>query len=216
MIAGGLMTALTNQDKLVYESRVIEPIPLSDMFTGGVLMVLRFGLPFFLGRCLIRTGRDLELVLRIIAGLGLIYTLALLIELRLSPQLHMWIYGFHPAAFVKSIRWGGYRPTVFMESGISVAIFMATTVLAAAALGRAGVRVAVLNLSLPAGPAGVYLGVLLVFCKSVAAAVEGIVLGLAMRFVSVRGVARIAATLALVAILYPEIRMAEAPSPRTD
>jgi hypothetical protein len=48
------------------------------------------------------------------------------IEMKMSPQLHRWLYGYHQHAFNQQKRWGGYRPMVFMQHGIACAMWMAT------------------------------------------------------------------------------------------
>jgi hypothetical protein len=56
-----------------------------------------------------------------------------LYEVRMSPQLHATVYGYMPHDFGQQVRFGGFRPMVFMQHGLAVAFFMAVaTVLAAA------------------------------------------------------------------------------------
>ena len=49
----------------------------------------------------------------------------------MSPQLHTQIYGFHQHSFGQSVRVGGWRPTVFMQHGLQVALWMAGCVVLA-------------------------------------------------------------------------------------
>ena len=43
----------------------------------------------------------------------------------MSPQLHRIIYGYHPhPSFAQTIRYGGFRPTVFMQHGLAVGMWM--------------------------------------------------------------------------------------------
>ena len=74
--------------------------------------------------------------LLVLAGAGLIYSLFILFELRMSPNLHRWIYGFGQHGFSQHIRWGGYRPMVFMAAGLAVALFITNALMAAGALTR--------------------------------------------------------------------------------
>jgi hypothetical protein len=95
---------------------------------GCLLAILEnsilWGFPYVVGRVYFR---DLEsfrdLALGIVIG-GLIYVPLCLIEIRVSPQLHIWIYGYHQHQFEQSIRFGGFRPTVFMQHGLAVAMWM--------------------------------------------------------------------------------------------
>jgi hypothetical protein len=101
---------------------------------------ISWGLPYFVGRIFLTDLDALKiLVLWIFIG-GLIYVPFCLFEMRMSPQLHMRVYGFfqHPD-FSQTLRAGGYRPMVFMNHGIMVGIWMASASLIAIWLYGAGV-----------------------------------------------------------------------------
>jgi hypothetical protein len=55
---------------------------------------------------------------------GLVYVPFCLWELRFSPQLHRIIYGFQQTPFDTAVRFGGYRPWVFMENGLALGMWM--------------------------------------------------------------------------------------------
>jgi hypothetical protein len=60
----------------------------------------------------------------------------------MSPQLHAQLYGFHQHQFIQASRQGGWRPTVFMNHGLQVAIWMGSCwLLAFAQLLHSGNRV---------------------------------------------------------------------------
>jgi len=160
--------------------------------------------PFLLGRALVRDGRGLERLLVAWAQAGLLYSLLCLVEMRLSPQLHYWLYGYYPFFFDQSFRWGGFRPVVFMSEGLATAIFMASTLIAAATLARAGIPV----LGYSARPVSAYLGVVLLACKSLASIVIGGA-STASLVLQPRAVARIALVVCLLATLYPALRLAD-------
>jgi hypothetical protein len=44
----------------------------------------------------------------------------------MSPQLHNWVYGRHAHSFAQTYRFGGWRPTVFMQHGLAVGFWMTT------------------------------------------------------------------------------------------
>lgn len=91
---------------------------LSIMFEHTVT----WGLPYFLGRLYFRTPNDLKiLAVGILIG-GLIYIPFCLIEVRMAPQFHYWVYGI--AHRWGGIRFGGFRPTVFMDSGLQLGMWM--------------------------------------------------------------------------------------------
>jgi hypothetical protein len=89
-------------------------------------------LAFFIAVSIIKSRDDLEKIIRLLVIAGLIYSLLVLIEIRLSPQLHESIYGFFPHDFGQQIRDGGFRAVVFMGHGLLVATFCFVCVCAAA------------------------------------------------------------------------------------
>src|SRR5437016_5144800 len=82
-------------------------------------------LPVFLARQFLRDGSDHAEILHVLVIAGLLYSLPMLFEIRMSPQLHRWFYGYTPGDLDVDLRGGGFRPRVFMENGLSVALFTA-------------------------------------------------------------------------------------------
>lgn len=94
--------------------------------TGSVISWL---FPYFIGRLYFS---DLQGMRELILGFfiaGVVYMPLCLFEIRMSPNLHAWVYGFSPTEFVKTIRFGGYRPQVFMSTGLTLSLFMGFTAL---------------------------------------------------------------------------------------
>ena len=92
--------------------------------------------PYLIGRLYFD---DWEAVRELLWGIflgALIYAPLCWIEMILSPQLHHWVYGFHAHEFQQSIRAVGYRPTVFMQHGLMVGMWMAGGALAGLILWR--------------------------------------------------------------------------------
>src|SRR6185312_15668865 len=82
-------------------------------------------IPCVLGRALIRSRKDLVDVMTILVAAGLVYSIPILWELRMSPMLHMNVYGFMPRTdWLQNMRQGGWRPTVFMGHGLVIGFFM--------------------------------------------------------------------------------------------
>lgn len=87
--------------------------------------VLIWGLPYLIGRLYFSSWDAMrELARGIFAG-GLVYVPLCLWEIRMSPQLHAIVYGFHQHDFTQTFRGTGFRPTVFMEHGLMVGMWMA-------------------------------------------------------------------------------------------
>jgi hypothetical protein len=99
-----------------------------DGFYEGVGAAVRsamiwFG-PYFLGRVYITDLTAMnDLAIGIIAG-ALAYAPLCLLESRVSPQLHYWVYGYYQHAFAQTYRLGGWRPMVFMQHGLALGMFM--------------------------------------------------------------------------------------------
>ena len=94
---------------------------------------------------------------------------------------------------------------VFMGHGLTVAFFVMTTVVAAAALWRVRIRVR----RIPSAAVMAYLGILLFLCKSFAALMYGTVLGFLVRFTRPRLQLHVALMLTAIALLYPLFRSAD-------
>ena len=165
VLIGNVGTALTNADPIQTGGVVRQGLFLYDAFALCVKDVLALYLPFLIARAMLRTSRDLSDLMRVLSGCGIVYGLLALFEVRMSPQLHHWIYGFHQMDFSMTLRFGGYRPMVFMLTGLATALFILSTTLAAWARWRAG----------RAGPwAAIFLSMVLVLCKSTGAIVYGL------------------------------------------
>jgi hypothetical protein len=205
MIVGTQLTNITNGDTLRYGPKVVQGMAPFEMFTAALLELLLYGFPFFFGRALFRSEKDLRDLLVALMLAGLVYTLFLSVELRLSPQLHRLTYGFHQNSFGSLKRWGGFRPMAFMDSGIAVGIFMVNTVMAAMTSVRANLTVFGWSAKLVAP----YLLIFLMLCKSVASMVWGAVFTPVLLLLSPRRIATIALLLALLVGLYPTLRMTD-------
>ncbi len=98
---------------------------LYDGVSGALNHTITYGVPYFVGRIYFYNFRALkDLCLGIIIG-GIIYIPLCLFEIRMSPKLHREIYGFFQHSFSQHMRYGGYRPIVFMQHGLMVSLWMA-------------------------------------------------------------------------------------------
>ena len=150
-------------------------------------------IPFFLGRQYLSGPLDSLKILQALVISGLVYSVPMLFEVRFSPQLHYWIYGYYPSEFLQSMRDGGFRPMVFMGHGLLAAFFTMTTVVAAATLWRIrGVTC--------------YLTGVLILCKTFGALLYAVVLVPLVRFANPRLQVRIALLLVSLALAYPMLR----------
>ncbi|WP_372674934.1 hypothetical protein [Aquicoccus sp.] len=133
--AGAVMTALTNTDTLRYGPTVRPGTSLYDagsMASDALIMIL----PLLLARRYLADAAAQRLILQVLCIAALGYSLLVLFELRMSPQLSNWVYGFFPHDWLQHMRAGGWRPVVFMKHGLVLGIFLALSVLAIIALAR--------------------------------------------------------------------------------
>ena len=101
-----------------------------DAGSGLVRQIFGLGVPYLLGRIYFTDLASLrELAIGIFVG-GLLYVPLCLFEIRMSPQLHTIVYGWYQHSFAQTKRFGGWRPTVFMQHGLAVGFWMTIATLA--------------------------------------------------------------------------------------
>jgi hypothetical protein len=133
---------------------------ISESF--GVLST--WGIPYFMGRIYLSDARGLkEVAMALVVG-GLIYVPLCVFESRMSPMLHMLVYGFHQQSWIETIRLGGWRPTVFMDHGLEVSLWLAFSTLSAFTLWITGAVKRLANRSM--GMWAVLLGGVTILCRS--------------------------------------------------
>lgn len=197
-ILGPFVTAELNGDAIFVGGHRLLPMEHYDA-VSTVISQLIIIMPFFLGRQLFRTVEDHVLLFRVLILAGLFYSLLMLFEVRMSPQLHGWLYGYFPHSFAQQRRFDGFRPVVFMGHGLWVAFFTAVTVIAATVFWQLKIRVRKFS------PAGVtyYLLLVLLLCKSMASVMYGCAAFLLIKMTSFKTQIRVARILVLIALLYP-------------
>lgn len=127
-------------------SSLANGLGLYDGFASALAQTVTWGFPYFLGRLYLGNLAGLrQLAMGMIVG-GLLYVPLCLLEMRLSPQLHRWIYGYHAHSFEQTMRLGGFRPTVFMEHGLMLGVWMMSATLMAIWLWRAGTCTSIGNI----------------------------------------------------------------------
>lgn len=196
-------TVAVNGDPVIVGPRVLPGLQPYDAFSFALSHAV-FIVPFLLGQRFLADERALRDLLIAVAVAGLIYSLPALFEVRMSPQLQRWVYGHGPQAFIQQIRFGGFRPVVFLGHGLAVALFVAMAFLAAIALWRGSARSVRARWMLAAG----WLGMTLVLCKTASAWAYATILGPLL--LAGRRLQRLALLLIGAAVLlYPILRGAD-------
>jgi hypothetical protein len=205
LLVGGVLTALTNRDSLVMGGgQVYLPaLTVKDGFYMGIANFLSSFVPLFLGYALLRKPEDLE---RLVVGLAvacLVYIPFAMVELRMSPQWHYWIYGYYQHFFGQTLRWGGYRPMVFMSHGLALARFFFAGTCCLLILSR--YRRALLGLPIR------FLAwtqlLVLIACKSTGAIVFAAAAVPLLAWSKPKRQLLVASWLAVVIVLYPALRL---------
>ena len=108
---------------------------LYDGLSGSLLCIVRWALPYLIGRLYLGEPEGLrELTIGIIFG-GIAYVPAILLELRLSPFLKGLVYGMYQW---EGTRYGAYRPFVFLTTGLELGMWMTAVSLTAVWIWRCG------------------------------------------------------------------------------
>lgn len=201
-LAAPVATVLANGDPVFWGPRVLPGLQLREAL-GAVMQQAITLSPFLLARhFLSRTEDQRDLLMALMIG-GLVYSVPMLVEMRLSPQVNIWVYGYFQHSFAQMMRGDGYRPIVFLYHGLWVAFYAMTAAVAAGALvrgtkGRAKVTLAA---------AALYLALLLVLCKSLGALAMGAAVVPLLFLAGRRTQVLVAAALAVAALCYPAAKL---------
>lgn len=206
LVASPIITVFSNPEPLVYGPLVLPGMQPYDAISIISRLAL-VALPFLLGMRYLASPESHVALLKVIVTGLLIYSLAILFEIRMSPQLNVMFYGFFPHEFLQHMRPGGFRPVVFLHHGLWLAIVVAMAVIAACALWRQrlfeGAR---------AGQwafAGLYLLLVLFLSNSLGALAIAVLFAPAVLLLGSRGQILFAGAIAFTVLLYPILRSAD-------
>lgn len=215
MLLGNIGTVLTNQDPLSFGvyfwdragNLVAEPTLLSAHTSKDIIVVivratLSTYIPFLLGRVVFRTADDGRALMRGIVILALIYAPGCLLEARIAPQIHIWVYGYAPTGFRGVVRGDGFKPVMFQNSGLAVATFLFCAIGCAAVLAKRKENI----FGLPALGAVAILMVTLVLSHNLAALLYALIAVPIILLSRGRLAVTAAVVLAVLVLLYPPIR----------
>ena len=202
-----IFSMLNNQEPMISGARYIRGLTYHEALSYSMYQFLFIG-AFFLGRRYFRTVEDQYLLFKMIVMFALLYSLFILVELRLSPQLHSWVYGFFPHSYIQALRDGGYRPIVFLGHGLMVSFFIAAAVISASVLWKSKINIKadIVN-SIKGRSAAFYLVVILFLSKSLAPFLYAIFSAGCSVVFSAKRIMLIAMAIGFVALSYPASKM---------
>ena len=188
-----------------YELRIgslsIPGFYLLDGLKGGINNLIQVS-AFWIGSRFLSSPTGRLVILKVLLASMLAYSLPLLFEVRFSPQLQRMVYGNIARNFIDQVRWGGYRPAVFLPQGLQLALFVAMALVAACILARTKTKV----LRLPAGAAAAYLAPILILCKTLGAVVYAVAAAPLAMFCRPSTCVKVAMVLTIFVCGYPALR----------
>ncbi|TPV94183.1 MAG: hypothetical protein B7733_16580 [Myxococcales bacterium FL481] len=205
IVVGGLGTALTNPEALPSTNgEAIRGLTPRDGVAQALRVLLDVVLPLVLGAALFTKVKEGEELFLAIASAAVLYSVFLLYEARMSPQMHNIVYGYSPiVTWGQTYRWGGHRPNVFLAHGLALAIFVYVALGCAVTLARRRRPI----LSLSPGFVSFYLAAMLGMCRCTASIIYGVVSLPLWLYASPGTMTRVARVLALVVLAYPALRV---------
>lgn len=203
LVGTPILTVMQNPEPIIIGPTFLPGLRLYDAFSMISTIVVST-LPFWLGLRYLNDREGHRLLLQAFVFGALAYSLPALFEVRMSPQLHTWIYGFFPHDFVQHIRAGGFRPVVFLNHGLMLGIFLCMSVISALALWREALREG----RTASGwlVSAFWLAIVLVISKNLGALSITIFLGALVGFTGRRMQTIFAVVVAGVIVLYPMLR----------
>jgi len=120
-------------------SSVFNGLGAYDGLSESMYQTFTWGLPYFVARVYFSDLQGLNTLGVMIFVGGLLYIPLCIEEMIMSPQLHRLTYGFHQHSFLQTMRGSAFRPMIFMEHGLMVAMWMVSASMLGLWLSYAGV-----------------------------------------------------------------------------
>lgn len=135
LLLGVVGTTLTNVDPLFYGPTILLGLTPYDGL-ASLINTLIMVVPLLLARKVLASPEGQRTLLVVLAISGVIYCFPALYEVRMSPQIHVNVYGYFPHSFLQAFRGGGFRPNVFLNHGLELSMFLVAALFAAIGIFR--------------------------------------------------------------------------------
>lgn len=204
LVFAPVLTWFTNQQPIFIGGLVLPGVRPYDIGSMGLSIIVLL-LPFLLARRELGSREAQMGIFKIFTYCALVYTIPIVWEARMSPQLNVNLYGFFAHDWIQHVRGGYFRPIVFLEHGLRVGIFLTLGMIACATLARANAdgRRGLWLIAL------VYMSFCMVISRNTGALGIALVLIPFILIASVRIQLILACIIALVVLLYPIARGSE-------
>ncbi len=196
-----VFTVFTNPEPLIFPQLGVRGLYAMDVVALVMNQAIMLS-SYLLARQLLTTREDMRDLLVALVIAGVFYSFPILLEIRLSPQLNIWIYGFFQHSFEQAVRGGGFRALVFLSHGIWTAMLIMMSVTAAIILWRNETGWARLKYLL----ATIFLAGVLVLNKTLSPLLYAVVIIGVVVFSSWKMQLRTAVVLAVLAFSYPMVK----------
>lgn len=193
-----IFTVLTNPEPIIFATGGLRGLYGRDIVALVLTQVLLLS-GFVLARQFLKTKEDLRDLLMALIIAGLFYSFPMLLEVRLSPQINVWVYGYFQHVFEQFVRAGGFRAVVFLQHGIWATMFIMMALAGAIILWKneEGRKRAWFMI------AALFLAVVLVLNKTLSPALYALVLIAMVVFTNWKLQVRVAVLLAALSLAYP-------------
>lgn len=202
-----MITTLNNSEAIVQENRFVPGMRIYDGLSVNLALLVSIT-PFLLGRRFLASSESHAVLLKVFVVATLGYSLLVLWEVRFSPQLSREIYGFFPHRWGQHARSGGYRPIVFLNHGLWVAVLLAMSSIGAMALWRHKLRIPKQQATIWF-LSSLYLFGVVVLCKSAGAILIAVLLLPVVFMFTARLQFLISAVIISIILIYPALRGAD-------
>ncbi len=119
-------------------SYILNGYPLYNAFAALFAKVMVWAVPYWAGRLCFQSSASARILLQCIVIGALMYVPLAAWEIRMSPQLHTTIYGQFQHSFAQMKRGDGFRPIVFTEHALILALWFGVALTAATSLRKLG------------------------------------------------------------------------------
>ena len=199
--ASFVLTWLFNTQPFVAGGGVVRPgLTIADA-RSDVIGFLAAATPLFVALRTLRYEEMLSDLARALMAACAVYAFLGLFEMRMSPLLHYWTYGFFPHQWAQHVRGDGFRPVVYLPHGLEYGLLLLIGLLVAAGRVRAGGREGLFAVF-----AVVLFGGVLLLTRNLGALMLAVLFAPLMFFSTVKMQVRVAATVAVAVLFYPVLR----------
>jgi hypothetical protein len=205
-------TALTNPESYVFGGKlaweggprfpvvIVPALKSTEFIAMSIEDSFRYLVPFAVGQMLVQSREDAVVFLKAYVFACVLYVPLMLWEGLMSPQLHRIVYGYHSLDFGHNIRGDGFKPVVFTQGGLGLAMLQFVGLTAAMGLHRLRQPV---RPAISAGLAAAIIFFALSVSRNVGVMVYAVIAVPMLLFTGARTQIRLAWVLALVFVTFP-------------